>query len=268
MQAFDYRRPRTLNEALALLEADPEAVPLAGGMTLIPTLKQRLAAPSMLVDLAGVPELKSIGEEDGAIRLGAMVTHAEVAASPVVRKAIPTLAELAEGIGDPHVRNRGAVGGSIANADPAADYPAAVVGLAATVITSRREIAGDDFFTGLFETALEPAELVTAVRFRIPDAAAYVKFPNPASRYAAVGVFVARFGAEVRMAVTGAAPSVFRLIATEAALERAFSPEVIGEDIEVAVEALNADGHAPADYRARLVAVMARRAVAACLART
>jgi carbon-monoxide dehydrogenase medium subunit len=267
MQAFDYRRPDTLQEVLALLEADPEAMPMAGGMTLIPTLKQRLAAPSMLVDLSGVPSLKAISEKVGTISLGAMVTHAEVARSPVVRKAIPALAELAEGIGDPHVRNRGTAGGSIANADPAADYPAAVVGLGATVITSRREIAGDDFFTGLFETALEPAELVTGVRFPVPDAAAYVKFPHPASRYATVGVFVARFGAEVRVAVTGAAPSVFRLIVTEAALQQRFSPDAIGEDVEVALDALNADGHAPADYRARLIAVMARRAVAACLAR-
>jgi carbon-monoxide dehydrogenase medium subunit len=267
MQAFDYRRPTTLHEALALLKADPEAVPLAGGMTLIPTLKQRLAAPSMLVDLSGVAALKTITEEAGSIRLGAMVTHADVAFSLVVRRAIPALAELAEGIGDPQVRNRGTVGGSVSNADPAADYPAAVVGLDASVITSRREIAGDDFFTGLFETALEPAELVTGVRFRIPDAAAYVKFPNPASRYAMVGVFVARFGAEVRMAVTGAAPSVFRLIVSEAQLETRFSPETIGGDVEVDVEMLNSDGHAPADYRASLVAVMARRAVAICLAR-
>jgi carbon-monoxide dehydrogenase medium subunit len=264
MQAFDYRRPATLHEALALLEADPEAMPLAGGMTLIPTLKQRLAAPSMLVDLSAVEALKAIDETGGAIRLGAMVTHAEVARSPLVRRAIPALAELAEGIGDPHVRNRGTVGGSDANADPAADYPAAVVGLDAAVITSRREIRGDDFFTGLFETALQPAELVTAIAFPIPDAAAYVKFPNPASRYAMAGVFVARFGAEVRMAVTGAGPSVFRLIVTEAALEERFSPDAIGEEVEAAVDALNADGHASADYRARLVAVMARRAVAAC----
>jgi carbon-monoxide dehydrogenase medium subunit len=266
MRAFDYRRPATLAEALALLDADPEAMPLAGGMTLIPTLKQRLAAPSLLVDLAGVPALKAIAAEAGAIRLGAMVTHAAVAASPVVRQAIPALAALAEGIGDPHVRNRGTVGGSVANADPAADYPAAVVGLGGTVITSRREIAGDDFFTGLFETALGPAELVTGVRFPIPDAAAYVKFPHPASRYALAGVLVARFGGEVRVAVTGAAASVFRLIVTEAALEQRFSPHAVGDDVEVAVEALNSDGHAPGDYRARLVAVMVRRAVAACLA--
>lgn len=268
MQAFDYRRPATLSEALELLQADPEAVPLAGGMTLIPTLKQRLAAPSMLVDLADVPDLKAIAEDDGAIRLGAMVTHAEVARSPLVRQAIPALAGLAEGIGDPHVRNRGTVGGSVANADPAADYPAAVVGLGATVLTSRREIGGDDFFTGLFETALQPAELVTGVRFPVPDAAAYVKFPSPASRYAMVGVFVARFGAAVRVAVTGAAASAFRLIVTEAALEQRFAPDAVGDDVEVAVDALNADGHAPADYRARLVAVMVRRAVAACLAAT
>jgi len=267
MHAFEYRRPATLDEALALLEADPEARPLAGGMTLIPTLKQRLAAPSMLVDLSGVRALKAIVEEDGVIRLGAMVTHAEVARSPVVRRAIPALAALAEGIGDPHVRNRGTVGGSVANADPAADYPAAVVGLNATVITSRREIAGDDVFTGLFETALQPAELVTGVRFRVPDAAAYAKFPNPASRYAMVGVFVARLGAEVRVAVTGAAASAFRLIVTEGALEQHFSPDAIGDTVEVAEEALNTDGHGPADYRAHLVAVMARRAVAACMAR-
>jgi carbon-monoxide dehydrogenase medium subunit len=267
MEAFDYRRPTTLHEALELLEADPEAMPLAGGMTLIPTLKQRLAAPSMLVDLSGIAALKAITQDGGAIRLGAMVTHGEVARSPVVGQAIPALADLAEGIGDPHVRNRGTVGGSIANADPAADYPAAVVGLDATVVTSRRQIKGDDFFTGLFETALQPAELVTGIHFRIPDAAAYVKFPNPASRYAMVGVFLARFGAEVRMAVTGAAPSVFRLIVTEAALEARFSPDVIGEEVEAAVDSLNADGHAPADYRAHLVAVLARRAVAACLAR-
>jgi carbon-monoxide dehydrogenase medium subunit len=267
MQAFDYRRPHTLNEALALLEADPEAKPLAGGMTLIPTLKQRLAAPSMLVDLSGVPALKAIAEEDGAVRIGAMVTHAEVSRSPLVRKAIPALAGLAEGIGDPHVRNRGTAGGSIANADPAADYPAAVVGLGATVVTSRREIPGDDFYIGLFETALGPTELVTGVRLPIPDAAAYVKFPHPASRYALVGVFVARFGPDVRMAVTGAAPSVFRLIVTEAALEERFSTDVIGEEVEATLEALNADGHAPADFRAHLVAVAARRAVAVCMAK-
>ena len=267
MQAFDYRRPATLAEALKLLEADPEARPLAGGMTLIPTLKQRLASPSMLVDLSGIETLKAISKDSRAIRLGAMVTHREAAQSSVVRAAIPALADLAEGIGDPHVRNRGTVGGSVANADPAADYPAAVVGLGATVVTSRREIAGDDFFTGLFETALEPGELLTALLFPIPDAAAYVKFPDPASRYATVGVFVARLGAEVRMAVTGAAPSVFRLIVTEAALEANFSPDVIGEGVEAVVDALNADSSAPADYRAHLIAVMARRAVAVCLAR-
>ena len=266
MRPFDYRRPATLAEALALLEADPEARPLAGGMTLIPTLKQRLASPSLLVDLSGVEALKGIAKEGGTVRLGAMVRHYEVSQSSLVRAVIPALAGLAEGIGDPHVRNRGTIGGSVANADPAADYPAAVVGLGATVVTSRREIRGDDFFTGLFETALEPGELVTGLHFPVPDAAAYVKLPNPASRYATVGVFVARFGAEVRMAVTGAAPSVFRLIVTEAALEKSFTPEAVGEDVEAIVDALNADGHAPADYRARLVAVIARRAVAACLA--
>jgi carbon-monoxide dehydrogenase medium subunit len=264
MHAFDYRRPATLGEALALLEAQPESRLLAGGMTLIPTLKQRLASPAMLVDLAGIAELRRIEERDGAIVLGAMARHADVAASELVRARLPALAGLAEGIGDPHVRNRGTCGGSIANSDPSADYPAAVLGLGATLVTDRREIRGDDFFLDLFETALIPGEILTAIRFPAPDAAGYAKIPNPASRYATVGVFVARFGQTVRVGVTGAAPCAFRLIVTEAALERSFDVRSVGET-EVVEEALNGDCHAAVDYRAHLVSVAARRAVTLCL---
>lgn len=263
MNSFGYHRPASLGEALALLASQPEARLLAGGMTLIPTLKQRLASPSILVDLAGIETLRRIKDEGHAIVLGAMARHADVAASPLVRARVPALAALAEGIGDPHIRNRGTCGGSISNADPAADYPAAVLGLGATLITDRREIRGDDFFTGLFETALAPDEILTAISFPVPDVAAYVKIPNPASRYATVGVFIARFGKRVRLAVTGAAATVFRLIVTEAALEQAFGVESVRE-AEVALDALNTDGHAAADYRAHLIGIAARRAVTSC----
>jgi carbon-monoxide dehydrogenase medium subunit len=264
MHAFDYRCPASLDEALKLLANQREARLLAGSMTLIPTLKQRLASPSLLVDLAGIEALGRIEDSENAIVLGAMARHADVAASDLVRARLPALAALAEGIGDPHVRNRGTCGGSISNADPAADYPAAVLGLGATLITDRREIRGDDFFVDLFETALAPGEILTAINFPIPDVSAYAKIPNPASRYATVGVFVARFGKQVRLAVTGAAASVFRLIVTEAALEQSFEVESVRE-VEVVLDALNTDGHAAADYRAHLIGVAARRAVASCL---
>ncbi|WP_029009862.1 FAD binding domain-containing protein [Azospirillum halopraeferens] len=263
MYAFEYQRPATLADAVAALTRSEDARPLSGGMTLLPTLKQRLAQPSELVDLSGVPDLQGVREEDGALLIGAFTRHADVAAGETVRRRIPALARLAESIGDRQVRNRGTLGGSIANADPAADYPAAVVALNATVRTDRREIAGDDFFTGLFETALEPGELVVGVRFPVPDAAAYAKFRHPASRYALVGVFVARFGAEVRLAVTGAGPSVFRVPEMETALASDFRPEAIA-GITVDADGLNGDIHAAPDYRAHLVTVMARRAVAAC----
>jgi carbon-monoxide dehydrogenase medium subunit len=264
MYEFDYLCPSSLAKAILILEAEDEAKLLAGGMTLIPTLKQRLAQPSILVDLAGIIELQGIREQNGVIVLGAMACHAEVASSPLVKSRIPALASLAEGIGDAHVRNRGTVGGSVSNADPAADYPAAVLGLNATIITSKREIAGDDFFTGLFETMLKPGEITVALHFPIPEAAAYVKFPNPASRYATVGVFVARIGGAVRVSVTGAGPSVFRVPEMEAALSRSFHPEAI-KDATVSADGLNSDGHATSDYRAHLIGVMARRAVAACI---
>ena len=232
---------------------------LAGGHTLIPTLKQRLAMPSDVVDLAGL-DMTGISVSGGAVTIGAGATHASVAASGDVRGAIPALADLAGHIGDPHVRARGTIGGSVANNDPAADYPAALVGLSATVTTNEREISADDFFTGMFETALEEGELITAVTFPGADRAAYIKFPNPASRYAIVGVFVAQASGGVRVAVTGAGPCVFRVPEMEAALASDFASDAI-KDIAIEDDDLNSDIHASAEYRAHLVNVMARRAV-------
>ncbi|HJU20013.1 MAG TPA: xanthine dehydrogenase family protein subunit M [Stellaceae bacterium] len=263
MYEFNYHQPASLDEITRLLGANEEAKLVAGGMTLIPTLKQRLAKPSDLIDLAKIDSLRGIREEGDALVIGAMTRHADVQRSPVVQRAIPALAALAGMIGDPAVRNRGTIGGSIANNDPAADYPAAVVGLAGTVRTNKREIAADDFFTGMFETVLEPDEIITAVRFPKPQAAAYQKFRNPASRYAIVGVFVARTGGGVRVAVTGAGASVFRVPEMEQALARSFTPDAI-KDIAIPDADLNSDIHASAEYRAHLVNVMARRAVAAC----
>jgi carbon-monoxide dehydrogenase medium subunit len=260
MYSFDYHKPRSLSEAADLLSTHPEARLLAGGMTLLPTLKQRLASPSDLIDLSGLPELVGIQVTDGEIRIGAMTTHAAVAHSPEIAAKLPALTALAEGIGDPQVRHRGTIGGSISNADPAADYPAAVLGLGATVITDRREIAGDDFFVAMFETALEPGEIVRQVRFPIPLAAGYGKFANPASRYAVVGAFVARTTSGVRVAVTGAGPSVFRVPEMEAALTTSFTPSAIA-GISVPADDLNNDPHASADYRAHLIGVMVGRAV-------
>ena len=262
MYAFEYRRPNTLSGALAdLKKADAKA--LAGGMTLLPTMKQRLAAPAALIELKDVPELRGLAREGDALMIGAMTRHAEVARSPVVQGAIPALAKLAAGIGDPHVRNRGTLGGSLANNDPAADYPAAVLGLAATVVTDRRRVAADAFFKGLFETALEADELITGVSFPIPEKAVYMKFANPASRYALVGVFVAKTGRGVRVAVTGAGETgVFRASAMETALNANFTPAALAS-VTVSAEGLNTDIHADADYRAHLIKVMARRAVEA-----
>src|SRR5262249_41571124 len=204
MYEFTYHKPTSLDEVANLLNANEEAKIVAGGMTLIPTLKLRLAKPSDLVDLAAITSLRGITDAGDAIVIGAMTRHAEVERSPVVKQGIPALAALAHMIGDPAVRNRGTIGGSISNNDPAADYPAALVALGATVHTTKRQIAADDFFTGIFETALDPAEIVTSVRLPKPQAACYQKFKNPASRYAIVGVFVARTGGGVRVAVTGA----------------------------------------------------------------
>src|SRR5580658_10488435 len=262
MYEFDYHKPASLADAAKLLGND-EAKLVAGGMTLVPTLKQRLAKPSDLVDLAAIGGLKGITEESGGLTIGAMTRHAEVQRSDVVKRVIPALAALAGMIGDPAVRNRGTIGGSISNNDPAADYPAALVGLGATVVTTKREIGAEAFFTGMFETALGQDEIVTAIKFPKPQAAAYQKFKNPASRYAIVGVFVARTGSGVRVAVTGAGPCVFRQKDMEAALTKSFSPDAI-KDIAIPDDGLNSDIHASAEYRAHLVNVMARRAVAAC----
>ena len=263
MYEFYYQKAANLADVAKILAANEDAKLVAGGMTLVPTLKQRLAKPSDLIDLGSLPELKGITEEGGGLKIGAMTRHVDVNRSDVVKRVIPALSALAGMIGDPAVRNRGTIGGSISNNDPAADYPAAVVGLGGTVVTTKREIPGDDFFTGMFETALEQDEIVTAVKFPKPEAAAYQKFKNPASRYAIVGVFVAKTAGSVRVAVTGAGPCVFRVPEMEAALGHSFSPDAI-KDIAIPDDGLNSDIHASAEYRAHLVNVMARRAVAAC----
>ena len=263
MYDFTYQKPASLADAAKALAAAEDGKLMAGGMTLIPTLKQRLARPSDVVDLGKIAELAGIKQEGSTLVIGAMTRHADVANSDLVKKVNPALAHLAGLIGDPAVRNRGTIGGSIANNDPAADYPGAVVGLGATVTTNKRKIAGDDFFTGMFETALEPNEIITAVSFPSADKAAYTKFPNPASRYAIVGVFVAKSGAGVRVAVTGAGPCVFRIPDMEQALAKSFTADAI-KDVKVPASNLNSDIHASSEYRAHLINVMARRAVAAC----
>jgi len=263
MYEFNYHQPTSIEDVARLLGADEEAKIVAGGMTLVPTLKFRLAKPSDLIDLAAIPSLRGITDAGDSLVIGAMTRHAEVHRSPVVRQTISALAALAGTIGDPAVRNRGTIGGSISNNDPAADYPAAVLGLGGTVQTTKRQIAADNFFTGMFETALERTEIVTAVRLPKPQAASYMKFKNPASRYAIVGVFVARSESGVRVAVTGAGPCVFRVPEMEAALARSFTPDAI-KDIMIPDTGLNSDIHASAEYRAHLVGVMARRAVTGC----
>ena len=266
MYAFDYLRPASVKAATDAAAASGENKFLAGGMTLLPTLKLRLARPDRLVDLSGLKELAGIRVERDRVEIGAMTPHADVAASADIKRALPALAHLAAGIGDPLVRNRGTIGGSVANNDPAADYPAALLGLGATVITDRREVSADAFFTGMFSTALKPGELITRVRLPIPKRAAYVKFPNPASRYAMVGVFVADFGGSIRVAVTGAGACVFRLPQFEAALARNFAPAAL-DGLSIPSDGLNQDLHGSAEYRASLVSVIAHRAVAAALAR-
>src|SRR3954462_8943242 len=263
MYEFDYVKAASLDDAAKRL-ANEDAKLVAGGMTLIPTLKFRLAKPTELVDLGGLGNLKGITEDGNAVVIGAMTRHADVHRSDVAKRVIPSLAAMAGMIGDPAVRNRGTIGGSIANNDPAADYPAAIVALNATVRTNKREIAADQFFTGMFETALQPGEILTAVRFPKVAQANYQKFRNPASRYAIVGVFVAKTPSGVRVAVTGAGPCVFRVPEMEAALGRNFAADAI-KDIQIPADDLNSDIHASAEYRAHLVNVMARRAVAACV---
>jgi len=258
---FSYVKAKSLKEAGELLAAHPDAKLLAGGMTLIPTLKARLAQPSHLVDIGGISDLKGIVAKDGKLIIGAATKHHETATSQTVKKAIPALAYLAGLIGDPQVRNLGTMGGSIANNDPAADYPAAVLALGATVVTTQREIAAEDYFQGVFTTALEPEEIISSIVYPIPDRAAYEKFPHPASGYAMAGVFVAQAGKSVRVAVTGAGPGVFRWTDAETALAKNMNAAAI-EGLEVDTEPLNEDLHASREYRANLVKVMTKRAVA------
>lgn len=262
MYSFDYHAPATQSEVEAFLKDHENAMLLAGGQTLLPTLKHRLASPSDVVDLKCIDGLSGIREENGAIVVGATTTHAEVAESALVAERIPALSRLASGIGDQQVRHRGTIGGSVANNDPAADYPAGCLGLGATVLTNRREIDADDFFVDLFETALEPNEFIVAVSFPVPEVAAYVKFPNPASRYALVGVMVAKTLGGVRVAVTGAGNAgVIRDGGIEAALAGSFNADAIDES-SIAEDNINADIHGSAEYRRHLIAEMARRAVA------
>ena len=259
MYDFDYHRPAQLADATKLA-AKPEHKPLAGGMSLLPTLKFRLNRYAGLVDLNTIAELQGIRRDSDTLVICAMTRHAVVAASSEVQRALPALAQLAEGIGDPLVRNRGTIGGSIANADPGADYPSAVLGLNATVVTNQREIAGDKFFIGLFETALEPGEIITAVRFPIPQQAGYAKLRQPASRFGLVGVFVAQTASGVRVAVTGAAPFVFRFSAAETTLAKRFDGAAL-DGITLKPDGLNSDIHGSAEYRAHGVVEMAKRAV-------
>lgn len=263
MYEFSYHQPKTLADAAKALSAASDGKLIAGGMTLIPTMKQRLASPSDLIDLGQISELRGIKITAETVTIGAMTTHGTVAASTDVQKVIPALAKLADGIGDPQVRNRGTIGGSLANADPAADYPAAILALGASIKTDRRDLAADQFFKGLFETALDDGEIITSISFPILQKAGYAKFPNPASRYAMVGVFVAQTKDGIRVAVTGAGPSVFRVKSMEDALAKSFTPEAVAA-ITVPSNGLNSDIHGGAAYRAHLVTVMAKRAVAAC----
>jgi len=262
MYEFNYHKATSVADAAAKLAAAADAKLMAGGQTLIAALKLRLASPSDVIDLRGIAELRGIRKDGGAISIGALTTHAEVAASKDVLQAVPALASLAASIGDPMVRNMGTLGGSIANNDPAADYPAGVLALGATIHTNKRKIAAGDFFTGMYETALQPGEIITSVSFPLPKRAGYAKFKNPASRYAIVGVFVAETANGVRVAVTGAGPCVFRVPALEKALGAKFSADAVA-NIKVAAAGLNSDMHASAEYRAHLVTVMAKRAVAA-----
>ena len=263
MRSFAFHKPNTVPEAFALLSSVSDGMPLAGGMTLLPTMKMRLASPANLIDLDRVEGLDGIEVKGRSLVIGALARHAEVANSATVGEAIPALAELAGMIGDPAVRHRGTLGGSVANNDPNADYPAACLALAATIITTKRKIPADEFFKGLFETALEPDEIVTKVSFPIPKKAAYQKFRNPASRYALVGVFVAKRPSEIRVAVTGAGGSgVFRVTAFEEALKKRFGAKSL-EGMTVPADGMASDIHGSAEYRAHLIGVLARRAVAA-----
>jgi len=264
MYEFNYHKASSVADAAAFLARNANAKLLAGGQTLIAAMKLRLAAPPDLVDLGAIAELRGIKVDAGTLTIGAMASHAAVAASKEVTQSIPALAALAASIGDRMVRNMGTIGGSVANNDPAADYPAGVLGLAATVNTNKRKIAADQFFKGMYETALEPGEIITSIGFPVPKRAGYAKFKNPASRYAIVGVFVSEGGSGVRVAVTGAGPSVFRVPEMEKALTAKFSSDAVAT-IKATASGLNSDIHASSEYRAHLITVMAKRAVQAAL---
>jgi carbon-monoxide dehydrogenase medium subunit len=262
METMHYHRPASVADAVKLAGQHGDDRILAGGQSMLPSMRLGLLSPTGWIDLAGIGELQGICVDGGKLIVGAMTTHATVAASKDVQAKIPALAQLASGIGDRQVRNRGTIGGSLANNDPAACYPAAVLGLGATVQTDRRTIAADDFFKGLYETALAAGEIITAVHFPAPEKAAYVKFRQPASRFALVGVFVAKTSGGVRVAVTGAGPVVFRVRALEDRLAAKWAPESC-DGVSVPAAGLNSDLHASAEYRAHLITVLARRAVAA-----
>ena len=261
MYEFAYKKALSTDDAVASLLADEDAKILAGGQTLLPTLKQRLAMPTALIDISKVDGLSGIQRDGNNIVVGAGTKHKDVATNSIVKESFPALAQLAGGIGDPHVRNRGTIGGSIANNDPSADYPSALIAANATVTTNKRSLSAADFFVGLFETALEPAEIILSVSFPIPDRAGYAKIPNPASRYALVGVFVAQSSEGLRVAVVGAGPCVFRVQEMESALSKDFSPSALN-GIRIPHDDLSSDLHASAEYRAHLVTVAAQRAIA------
>ena len=262
MYNFTFHRPTTVRQAAGLLARNQEAKLLAGGHSLLPVMKQRLAQPSAIVDLALVEGMTGVEVKGRSVVIGAMTRHADVANSQVLKDVMPGLAMVPGSIGDPQVRNRGTIGGSIANNDPNADYPSACLGLGATIITNKRRIAADDFFTGMFSTALEDGEIITKVSFPIAKKAAYEKFKHPASGFALVGVFVSKRGPDIRVAVTGAgANGVFRVKSFEEALKKRFSPKSI-EGMSIPATGMNADIHGSADYRAHLVGVLARRALA------
>jgi len=265
MYPFNYHKPVSVSEAAGLFQEADDPMYLSGGMTLIPTMKQRLAAPTDLIDLSGIEEMTGISVQPDLVSIGAFTCHNEVAHCKEILGTLPVLAQLAGLIGDNQVRNRGTVGGSVANSDPAADYPCAVVGLGATVVTQHREIAGDDFFQDLFETALRPGEIITRINFPVPTRAAYRKFPNPASRYAVVGVLLADFDGSIRCGVTGAGPCAFRASGIEEVLNNNLDATAL-ETIEVPDAGFNSDLHASAEYRAHLVKVMAKRALQDLLA--
>jgi aerobic carbon-monoxide dehydrogenase medium subunit len=263
MYEFKYVRPNSVRQAANMLAKDPDAKILAGGHSLLPAMKLRLAKHTQLLDIGRIEGINTIELKGRSLVIGAMARHVEVANSPVVKEALPALAKLAGEIGDPAVRHRGTIGGSLANNDPNADYPAAVLGLGATVVTNKRKIAADDFFKGMFDTALEPDEIIVKVSFPLAKKCAYTKFKHPASGFALVGVFVSKRGSDIRVAVTGAGSNgVFRVKSFEEALKKRFAAKSI-EGMSIPADGMNSDIHGSAEYRAHLVGVMARRALAA-----